>query len=88
MGERAKVTWPKRVPRPRYSAREGEMVYCQNGHEVGRLAHDLVYGDVMCGDEIVGLHVPLYQSYPCCKRCGAFFTLQGGGFIFHEGPRR
>lgn len=70
-------------------ARKGEMVHCERGHAVGRLARDLFMDEIVRGDEIEGLSVAPGKLFPRCH-CGAWFTWNRGGsqragFFFADG---
>lgn len=67
----------------RLYARKGEMVVCENHHEIGRITRDVYVGDVMVGDMVESCeHIQDGEYFPTCK-CGAFFTTCSPvGFIF------
>jgi len=69
-------------------ALKGEMVFCEKGHEIGRITRDLDVGDPAPGDAVEGFKLADGDAWPRCK-CGAWFTAiqgpRGSGFIFAEG---
>ena len=75
----------------RLYAQQGEMVYYERGHAIGRITRDIVWGEASRGDEIEGIAAKPDQCFPRCRRCGAFFTKASqyghGGFIFAEDMR-
>jgi len=73
-------------------ARKGEMVFCENGHEIGPVSRDLYVDEISRGDEIEGLTLSVGECFPRCKWCDGWFTWQKedsrrSGFIFAEGIR-
>jgi hypothetical protein len=73
----------------RFYAREGEMVYCENGHEVGRITRDIENGEMTTGNEVEGFDLGYREAWPTCH-CGGFFTIETnaegkGGFLFKHG---
>jgi hypothetical protein len=73
-------------------ARKGEMVHCENGHQVGAITRDLFMDEVLRGDEIEGISVEMGKAFPRCPHCGAWFTWQRdnsarAGFLFADGMR-
>lgn len=75
--------WGRGQPHPADGiyARKGEVTYCQNGHELGRLTRDVRCDDIASPTDF-DIIPPMKYGDSECPHCGGSVTFWGCGYFF------